>query len=115
MKKTAVILFGIGLLVASFMLGMYVADKHVIWGNVDLLSKKENKVIKLKETITFTDSEGKAVTLEKGTVLNWEGFYHFQNFLSQRYIIEGFNDFEVIKDAGPTGVYYMSKQNDIEK
>ena len=107
MKKTFVILLSISSLVASFALGMYVADEHAIWGNVDLLSKKENKVIKLKQAISFKDSEGKEVILEEGTILNWEGFYHFQNFLSQRYIVEGFNDFEVIKDAGFTGVYYM--------
>lgn len=97
------------LVIASFLLGIYVSNSHTIWGNVDLLSKKENKVIKLTEPVTFTTPDGAEVTLEKGTKLNWEGFYNYQNFFSVWYLIEGFDSFEVINEAGVTGEYNMHK------
>jgi len=107
MNRTIKITLILGMVVASFFFGIYVANIHTVWGNVDFLSKKENKVIKLTESVTFKTSDGSEVTLEKGTMLNWEGFYDFQNFLSVRYLIEGFDSFEVVRDAGMTGVVHM--------
>ena len=107
MQKTLKIVSLTGLVVASFLLGMYTADKHAVWGNVDLLSKRENKVVELTEAVSFKHPDGSVITLDKGAMLNWEGFYNHQNFLSQRYLIEGFDSFKVVSDAGMTGEFYM--------
>ena len=100
MKKSIKFISIFGLALISFILGVYVADNHVVWGHVDLLSKKENKIVKLTRSMSFKETDGTIITFEKGTVLNWEGFYDDQNFMSKRYLIEGFDSFEVLRNAG---------------
>lgn len=84
---------------------MYTAGNHAVWGNVDLLSKRENKIVQLTKPVSFKKENGTTIILKKGTILNWEGFYLDQNFLSQRYLIEGSDSFETLHDAGMTGKF----------
>ncbi|MDO3386326.1 hypothetical protein QWI17_10795 [Gilvimarinus sp. SDUM040013] len=106
MKKNAIKLIGLGIAATSFSLGFYVAEQNTVWGKVDFPTKKENKVVRLTEDVTVTGSDGRETVLVKGTLLNWDGAYHFQNYMSRRYIIDGFGRFEVVDNGSNVGEVY---------
>jgi hypothetical protein len=94
MKTPLRILIGIVLLIAGFVGGIYYANSHVIYGEVDLASSSVNKKVTLLKPVIFQTTSGQSKTLPEGTLLNWEGSHKSQHYLSIRYVVEDRSAFE---------------------
>lgn len=105
MDKIKVIVVLVFTLLIGFGFGFNVATK---FGEVDVFSEVVGKPVIISKDLVFQDSLGNQVEIKKGTVVNLDKKYDFQNFYSLRFVSEGEIEFEEYELKGP--IYYMDSK-----
>lgn len=106
MDKIKVIVVLVFTLLIGFGFGFNVATK---FGEVDVLSEVVGKPVIIDKDLVFQDSLGNQIEIKKGTVVNFDKKYDFQNFYSLRFVSEGKVESDEYASKGP--IYYMASES----